>query len=343
MRCEWLLDHPSLALIDGASGASFDGRDESTIVVPLLSKGFVLDIPLIGDLDESANPPVYLAASSYAAGSWPGASFYRETGGEYSDEIASIASASQATWGYADALPSVNPNVWDRGSVIEVTLQTGTLTGTTEAAIDADASLNLAYIGGELVQFTTATLTAPLTYDVSGFKRGRRGTEWAVGDHVARETFLLLATAVAEDIALSDVSTNLSFKAITAGRTEAGSFPIDLSPFTGASLKPYAPCHLTALQDVGSGDWTLAWTRRTRVGGAWTGGSAIPLSEASEEYEVEIMDGVTVVRTFTGLSSPTTPYTAAQQTTDFGGVQTSIDFVVYQISDSVGRGFAAAA
>jgi hypothetical protein len=55
------------------------------------------------------------------------------------------------------------------------------------------------------------------------------------------------------------------------------------------------------------------------------------------------MNGVTVVRTFTGLSSATTPYTAAQQTTDFGSGQSSITFNVYQVSDAVGRGFVATA
>ena len=336
LQAEWVRDHPSLVTIDGAAGASFDGRDEAAIVVPLLSKGFVLDIPLISDLDESANPPAYLAAAPYAAGSWPGAAFYRSVDGEYSDEIASIASAAQATWGYtSSALPDANPNLWDRSSVIEVVLQTGTLTGTTEAAIDANASLNLALIGDEIVQFTTATLTGAMTYDVSGFKRGRRGTEWAV--HASRETFLLLSTAVAEDIALSDVGTSLSFKAVTAGRTEAGAFPINLTPFTGASLKPYAPCQLTAT--LSGGDWIFTWVRRTRIGGAWTG--VIPLGEASEEYTVYLGDGVTdVTKTVT---SPTYTWTAAQQTTDTGSAVTAgeLTFAVAQVSDSVGSGFVA--
>jgi hypothetical protein len=78
------------------------------------------------------------------------------------------------------------------------------------------------------------------------------------------------------------------------------------------------------------------------VGGAWTGGAAIPLSELTEEYEVEIMNGGSVVRTFTGLTSPTVTWTAAMQTTDFGSTQSSVSWRVYQVSDAVGRGFVAA-
>lgn len=345
IETEWRRDDPSVALLDGASGATFDGRDPSVVVVPLLSRGFTLDLPLLRDADSSASPLLYVAAAPWAAGSWPGATMYQAVDGEYSDELAGVASTAQATWGYAtDALADTAlPGLWDRGSSVNIRLQVGTLTGTTEAAIDANPRANLCLIGDELVNFTTATLEGDGTYTLSGFKRGRRGTEWATTGHAARDVFLLLDTAAPAALGLSEVGTSLSFKAVTAGRSASGAYPIAVAPFTGASLKPYSPVHLAGARDAGTGDWALEWVRRTRVGGAWTSGTTIPLSEASEEYEVEIMDGATVKRTFTGLTSPAASYTAAQQTTDWGSGQTSITFRVYQISDAVGRGFVATA
>ena len=68
----------------------------------------------------------------------------------------------------------------------------------------------------------------------------------------------------------------------------------------------------------------------------------IPLSEESELYEVDILDGSTVVRTIK-ISSPTASYSAADQTTDFGSAQSSIDVKIYQLSAVVGRGYAAEA
>ena len=347
LSCEWRYDSPSLALTSGASGATFDGREPSVIAVPLISKGFVLDIPLIDDEDNDANPLLYVAAAPYATGTWPGATVYEETGGEYTDEFASVASNNPATWGYAtDTLAEpVSPWLWDRGGSVNISLQVGTLSGCTEADIDADPTLNLCLLGDELLNFTTATLEGDGTYTLSGFKRGRRGTEWACDSHAARDVFLLLDTSDAIDAGLSDVGTDLSFKAVTGGRSATGAFPIDIS-FTGASLKPYAPCHLEAVKDSGTGDWTLTWVRRTRVGGAWTSGTSIPLSETSEEYEVDILDapGGNVVRTYSGLSSATATYSAADQTTDGGDVpEGSLYFAVYQISDAVDRGFAAEA
>lgn len=346
IQTEWRFDSATLATLDGSAGAEFDGRAPSGIIIPLLSKGFVFDIPYLTDLDDVATPLVYLASGPYADGTWPGATFFEETGGEYTDEFASVASTAPVTWGYVtEIMADANPNLWDRGTQLTVTLQTGELTGCTEAQALASPALNMAAIGvngrWEIVQFTNATLISGKTYTVSGFLRGRRGTEWACPLHVASDQFVLLDAAQDEARGLSDVGTALSFKAITSGRTDG--FPIDIASYAGNSLKPYAPCNLEAEKDSGTGDWALSWTRRTRIGGAWTSGASIPLGETTEEYEVEILNGSTVVRTITGLTSASTTYTAAQQTTDFGAPVAvgALDWRVYQISASVDRGFAA--
>ena len=345
LATEWKYDHASLASLDGSTGATFDGRDEQTVNVPVLSKGFVLDIPLLSDGDDASVPQVYTMAGPYADGSWPGAIVYQAVDGEYSEELASVPSSSAATWGYVSAaMPYANPNLWDRGTEITVTLQTGELTGCTEAAANADPTLNLAAIGTdgrwEIVQFTTATLTSGTTYTVSGFKRGRRGTEWAAEMHAAGDQFVLLDTADNQAMGLSEVGTDVDFKAITAGRTTG--FPFGYS-YTGASLKPYAPCHLQAVKES-NGDWTLSWVRRTRVGGGWTSGTSIPLSEDSEEYELDLSDGVdTVTKTVTAATTYT--WTQAAQVTDVGGevMAGDLEWAVAQISADVDRGFLAEA
>jgi len=350
IRTEWRRDDPSVHLLDATQvGALFDGRPPSVITVPMLSQGFFLDMPYLTDADAASTPSLYILAAPLIDGPWPGAAAMQEVGGEYTEELATVESSSAATWGYmSDVLPTPEggPWLWDRLSVVQVVLQTGSLTGCTEADLDADETRNQCRIGDEIVQFTTPTLTAPRTYDVSGFKRGRRGSEWACPDHGAGEKFVLLDTAQDVAMGLSEVGTDLSFKAITGGRTTG--FPIALAPFTGASLKPYAPVHLVAVKDAATGDWTFTWVRRTRVGGAWTGGTPIPLSEASEEYELDLGDGVTTVTKTvagTGVGFGSYVWTAAQQVTDTGSDVSTGELVwaVVQISDAVGRGFVAQA
>jgi hypothetical protein len=92
----------------------------------------------------------------------------------------------------------------------------------------------------------------------------------------------------------------------------------------------------------GSDNLTITWVRRTRVGGELADGIDIPLGEAAELYEIDILDGMTVVRTIQA-SSPTASYTAAEQTTDGLTPGDPVDLIIYQISALVGRGFPAAA
>jgi outer membrane lipoprotein SlyB len=66
------------------------------------------------------------------------------------------------------------------------------------------------------------------------------------------------------------------------------------------------------------------------------------LSELSEAYEVDILSGSTVVRTLS-TSTPTVSYSAANQTIDFGSIQSSVNVKIYQLSSYVGRGYAATA
>ena len=93
-----------------------------------------------------------------------------------------------------------------------------------------------------------------------------------------------------------------------------------------------------------AGDLAITWVRRTRLGGAWRDGAGtVPLGEASEVYEADILmapDGGTI-RTIGGLTNPAATYTAAQQTADFGAPQAVVHLRVVQLSAAVGRGFPA--
>jgi hypothetical protein len=341
---EWERDDPVVASLSGAAGAPFDGRDPSVILVPLPSKGFVLDIPLLRDGDNSVNPLLYYGAGPYAAGTWPGAVIFEslDGGGEYSTEVGSVPSTAGLSWGVStDALDDADPWLWDRGNSVNVMMHNGALFSTTEAACNSNPAANLALLGQEIIQFTTATLETDGSYTLTGLKRGRRGTEWACAGHAAGETFLLLDKVGHFEEGASDIGTDLLFKAVTVGRSASSAFPVPVNSFSAASLKPYAPAGVTAEKDVASGDWTIDWTRRSRIGGAWTSGTSVPLGEASEQYEVDILSGGSVVRTISGLTSPTATYDEAAQVADGGDVaEGSLDIKVYQLSDVAGRGFA---
>jgi hypothetical protein len=347
LECEWVRDEITLSLLNGRAGATMDGRDPETIYIPGPTKGFILDAPLIQDADNDVNPILYYAAGGYTA-SWAGAAIYRGDDGTYDDLYGYVESTGDATWGIAtEALASANPNLWDRGNTVEVQVY-GTLTNATEAEIDADTMLNLCALGDddrwEYIQFTTATLTGTAgeanVYTLSGLKRGRRGTEGNVGNHADGDQFLVLSAAIPTEIGTDEIGNDMSFKAQSPGRNVDGATTIDLT-YDGNTLKPYAPASLKMYYD--GTDLQCTITRRTRVGGAWNGGSTIPLSENSEEYEVDVYNGSTLKRTITVSDTNTFTYTSAMATADGITLPALPTFNVYQMSDTAGRGFALAA
>jgi hypothetical protein len=338
--CEFIRDEAIVAVLNSATGAVMEGRNPETIYVPTPTKGFVLDTPLSADADNDINPVVYTGAGSYGSGSWPGAGVWRGDDGTYDTQFASVSPESNATWGLATGvLATANYNLWDRGNTVNIKLLHGSLTSATEADINATPTLNLAYLGGEYINFTTATLEVDGTYTLSGLKRGRRGTEWMVAAHVVGEEFVLVSSLDSVQLATDDIGDALKFKVQSFGRN-IDNAPLIAMTFAANSLKPYAPAYVKWLYDGTDLQGTLF--RRTRIGGNWNG-STIPLSETSEAYEVDIYNGATFKRTISLSATTAFTYTAAMAAADGITLPTPPTINAYQLSATVGRGFALAA
>ncbi len=240
------------------------------------------------------------------------------------------------------SIPSVNtPNQWDRVSTFDVVLVQGELVSASEAEVLNGA--NMCVIGDEILQFATATLIAPLTYRISTLIRGRRGTEWAIPTHLTGDPFVLVNSAIERfPYATSMRNYTPTFTGLINlfGQSYPSNAVVETLECT--SRKPYSPCDIRATRD-GSGNLTLTWKRRARKATA-SPFQEPPLDETSELYEVDILNalGSAVLRTIT-VTAQTASYLAADQTTDFGSPQSSINIRVYQVSPGWIRGAARAA
>lgn len=101
-------------------------------------------------------------------------------------------------------------------------------------------------------------------------------------------------------------------------------------------LRPYAPAHPRARRtDAGV---EISFVRRGRLDADdWTA-LDIPLGEASEAYEIEILEGATVKRVLR-CASASALYSTEDELADFGGAQSRLSLRLFQISARVGRGF----
>jgi hypothetical protein len=191
----------------------------------------------------------------------------------------------------------------------------------------------------ELIQFGVADALGDGRFTLRRLLRGRRGTEDA-GAFATGVPFLLLDGSIvrgASPLGALNATERFRFVGVfqsvqTASETRR--------LMIGRAEQPYAPVHIAGTRD-GSNNLTITWVRRTRIGGELvdlTG--AVPLSEASELYEVDIRNAAdtATLRSFTGLASPTVIYSAAQQTADGLTPGDPVRVRVHQISAVAGRG-----
>lgn len=297
----------------------------------------LMDIPALPG-DDADKAMIRMAAVGLAAG-WAGTGVYRsdDGGGSYG-RIADL--TSPAAIGTASNILASGPVcVFDVANTLTVVLVgEASLQSVSEIAVLNGA--NAALIGNEIIQFRQATLIEPGKYTLSGLLRGRMGTEWAVSGHGTGERFVLLDGRIGKQvIGNSMIGLSRSYKGVTFGNTLQATPAQDFT-CTGKALMAYSPVHVRGARN-GGGDLTITWVRRTRLGGAWQDGVDVPLNESSEAYEVEVLNGVNVVRVLTA-SIPSASYTAAQQSADFGSTQSSVSIKIYQLSGMIGRGYPAA-
>lgn len=306
--------------------------DEISLVGPTLA--YLLDVPMLRDGDNDAG--FYVAACG-ATSAWRGCILYvsRDGGASYSEQAALL---SPTDIGRAETVLVSGPvTVFDRTNTVTVRMVSGTLESVSE--LDVLNGSNAGILGDEIIQWRTATLVSAGVYELSNLLRGRRGTDWAVDTHRIGERFIALSASTMQRMRppSDEIGLARKYKAVSVGGKLAETAAINFTN-TAAGLEPYSPVHVRGARD-GSNNLTITWVRRTRIGGAWRDMVDAALGETSEAYEVEILDGSTVVRTITGLTSPTATYTAAQQTTDGLTPGDPVSVVVYQMSETVGRGY----
>jgi hypothetical protein len=198
--------------------------------------------------------------------------------------------------------------------------------------------------GWEFIYFRDVEVLNAKTVRLTGLIRAQRGTD-AFVSHTASDVFVLLAS-VASGFSPSARSTPSAVEYVdTEWRYSAAGQPATRPPVLlditqeGYQLYPFSPCQLAAAPGASS-SIDISWERRDRLetGATWITEDPV-LSETSEEYELEILSGSTVVRTVTGLTSPTYNYSSANQTADgFTPPLATVKVRVYQVGE-LGRGF----
>ena len=294
-------------------------------------------------------------AGAYSTGNaFPGAAIFQSSdGGNTYTQLTTEISATLA--GYANTVlpapsgPYNNNNsyTWDNFSTVDVYLlgNGGDLTPAPDLNVMNGA--NGAMLGSELIQYANATLMTDSLgnpfYRLSRLLRGRKGTEWAMGTHQVGEPFFAIPSALSKEPYTPPMLNNAYLYKVVMMGGDLGNAPAKSYEPSGASMMQWAPCEVLTSLD-GSGDWTVSWVPRARYNGDWASGFISYLDPDTTGWSIDIMSGTTVKRTIQVPLTTTGPwntiYTAAMQSADgFSAGQTGIAYNLYQLSQSVGRGY----
>ena len=240
---------------------------------------------------------------------------------------------------------------FDLGNTLLVDLASGVIQSVTDLALFAGANVvavESAPGQWEILQAGNAESVAAGRDRLTRLLRGQRGTEFAMANPaLAGARVVILDTAVSVlPVAQADIGLAWNWRIGPASRPVSGA-SYRAATFTPAmiGLRPLSVCQIAQpWQSARSpGDLTIRWIRRSRalVADSWEA-AEVPLSEESETYTVEILDGVTIKRTLTA-STTSALYTAAHQIANWGTLLSpgnTLAIRIFHLSQTYGRGAA---
>ena len=313
----------------------------STIPSSGPSRYVLLDVPYMNTTQSS---PGFLAAM-YGGSGWPGGVLVRtDDGGTTWTDVQAFDSAGGTVGSASNTIGVVDSRVWDKASVLSVTLNNGTLSSATEAAVLNGKNYFAYGVDGrwEIIAAQTCTLVSGSTYTLQNLLRGRFGTEWAMGLHEFGDTIVALNTSDVTAIGMSSSSIGLSraYRAITYDQDISSDSDRDFT-YRGVNLECLSPVHFTGYRSIATSDWIFSCVRRSRTDGEWRDLVDAGLGETSEAYELDICTDATYATVKRTISSTTLPitYTYAQQVSDFGTTVANAHARIHQMSSVVGRGY----
>ena len=275
-----------------------DGFVPDTIEVAKFTQTFLLDIPLLRDVDATGGVVTrsYVAMNGFED-NWPGGTLFESVNDGQSFFIQTSVLKGAAIGFAINRLPKTNiPFQTDKTTQLEILMPVGSdliSVVTPEFLNNANVALvgNQARNNWEIILFENASRQVEDDrYLLTNIIRGKRGTDIHVNSHIDGETVIILerSTINAFINELTQIGVSNQYRGV--GRLQNfDESDIQFFTGTGADLKPYAPVELGASLD-GSSNIDFIWTRRTRLAGELRDLVDVPLGEATELYDVVILD-----------------------------------------------------
>ncbi len=284
---EWLDRGIELVLdLVPPSGFSPSLGDAGAIVPPIdlpvpQSELRVFELPSNGSI--GADPQVIYAALSASSRVWSGAAIFVEE--DATLKPIGTSASNRATMGILQQ--SIGPSagvLFEPNARLDVSLSAFDLGFESTDLAGIANGKNRLFVGGEVLQFLSATSLGDGQWALIGLLRGRGGTEeFAISGHPAgTEAILINEEIIALEFDNAIAGEAARFAAIGRGDPDPV-FAAVLSP--GLSRRPIPPVH-PRIDISTSNTRKFCWTRRARGQWRWDTLFEVPLAEQEERYEI---------------------------------------------------------
>ncbi len=267
----------------------------------------LMDLP---QLDDAV--PAYRPYAAVFAKPWYGtAAVWRSATSSGFTLLDTIGQAAQIGRLVTD-LPAGPLDRFDHGNGILVDVSSGMLTSVTDTELFAGANaLAVESASGtwEVIQFGNAELVSSGRYRLTHLLRGQRGTFDAMGNAAPAGARVVILGSGIQSLSIAEADLGLPWNWRIGPASAAPSDAImQAQSFTpnGRGLMPFAPAQLRMRREA-NGELALRWLRcdRSLSADSWVL-TDVPMSEATEAYDLEILSGATVKRSLT-VASPSSP------------------------------------
>jgi len=315
--------------VGAGSGGNFPGQGLPSFGTTHIQ---MIDVP---NWEESrVDTPGFYVAASGTGPSWRNAVVDQSKDEGASWETVAFLNVYSIMGACTSILQNPNPALeyffLDTTSFVDVDMVKGSLASITEEQLLNGK--NLALVGGEMIQFRTATLIGEKKYRLTNLLRGRRGSEAKMWDHQPSELFVLLDHLTFIPVQASDLARNMVYRIRPGGSNET--YFRELAPL-GLNAYPWAPVHVRAVKDAGTGDVKISWYPRSRIGTEFPNDGENGTDTSPEEYQVVVRNAgnTATLRSSTVANITEWVYPAAQLAADFGGTPpTSLLLQIWQRS-----------
>lgn len=310
-------------------------------------------VPIDGhlvDADDDDNS-FYYGVARRSRGDFSGANVYRslDEGATYDPWEAQV---GELITGFADAaLPDrPHPDAIDYASQFVIRVKKGLVA---PDSISVTKLLNTSGLNAfavqsgengefEYIRAASVVDNGDGTWTLSTLLRGCKGTDFAMAGHAEGDLVVYLDPNALYRSGASDAGLSRIYVPVAVGVAFSDQSAVTFMN-SARGKRPWSPVHIQGSRN-GSSDLAVSFLRRDRLGQDWPddGAGNPPMSETAELYRMYVYDGPDVVRTLESSTEAFT-YTAAQQTTDFGSPQASIDVEIVQVSSTYGDGVPRAA